>query len=266
MSIGIYKITNLYNNKVYIGQSVHIERRWQEHCCNHSSVISKAIRKYGKENFLFEIIEECNIDLLNERENFWINYYNSYVPNGYNITENTESLHTSYRFIDKEQINNIIKDLKEEKESLKELSIKYNVNISTISRINSGQTHYDKNINYPIRKTYFKKEETTTKKDILVTQENIIKYNYCIDCKTKISKKAIRCNNCENIKRKNNGLSLTPISREELKNRIRTESFTNIAKDFNVSDNAIRKWCVKFNLPKTKKEIKNYSDEDWKNI
>ena len=52
--IGIYKIENLINHKVYIGQSIHIERRWKEHCANStSSVISKAIKKYGKENFSF---------------------------------------------------------------------------------------------------------------------------------------------------------------------------------------------------------------------
>ena len=56
------------------------------------------------------------------------------------------------------------------------------------------------------------------------------------------------------------------ISREELKKLIRTTSFTQIGKQFNVSDNAIRKWCIKYNLPKTVKEIKSYSDEEWELI
>jgi len=47
---------------------------------------------------------------------------------------------------------------------------------------------------------------------------------------------------------------------------IRTESFLSIGKRFEVSDNAIRKWCVRYNLPKTKKEILNFSDEEWKLI
>lgn len=59
--IGIYKITNNINNKIYIGQSVHIKRRWAEHCKPSSdSLISKAIKKYGKDNFTFEIIEKCS--------------------------------------------------------------------------------------------------------------------------------------------------------------------------------------------------------------
>lgn len=59
MSMGIYKITNLFNGKVYIGQSIHIERRWKEHCFfSANSLIGKAIQKYGKQNFSFEILEE----------------------------------------------------------------------------------------------------------------------------------------------------------------------------------------------------------------
>ena len=52
MSCGIYKITNLINNKVYIGQSIDIERRWQEHrklCKTGNALIYKAFRKYGLE-------------------------------------------------------------------------------------------------------------------------------------------------------------------------------------------------------------------------
>ena len=56
------------------------------------------------------------------------------------------------------------------------------------------------------------------------------------------------------------------INRGELKDMIRTKPFTSIAKDFGVSDNAIRKWCDKYNLPRTKKEINKYTDEEWNNI
>lgn len=55
-------------------------------------------------------------------------------------------------------------------------------------------------------------------------------------------------------------------SREELKQLIRTTSFLEIGRQFGVSDNAIRKWCIAMNLPKTKKEIKSYSDTEWSNI
>jgi group I intron endonuclease len=54
MTTGIYKIENLINHKCYIGQSIHIERRWQEHCQSSAkSCIANAIKKYGKTNFSF---------------------------------------------------------------------------------------------------------------------------------------------------------------------------------------------------------------------
>ena len=56
------------------------------------------------------------------------------------------------------------------------------------------------------------------------------------------------------------------ISREHLKNLIREKSFSELGRLYNVSDNAIRKWCDKYNLPRTKKAIKEYSEEEWSKI
>ena len=93
---GIYKIKNTVNNKVYIGQSVDIKSRWQSHRADafnpnvaqkYKSSLYSAIRKYGIDNFKFEVIEECNRESLNEKEVFWIGYYNSNNPKfGYNMT------------------------------------------------------------------------------------------------------------------------------------------------------------------------------------
>lgn len=92
---GIYKITNKINNKVYIGKAINIYKRWIEHKNNmkyekYNQIIYKAMRKYGIENFSFEIIEECDKYILDEREKYWIRYYNSYIgfsnSNGYNMT------------------------------------------------------------------------------------------------------------------------------------------------------------------------------------
>ena len=56
-----------------------------------SSAIGNAIRKYGLENFTIEVIEECEtLEQLNEREMFWIAYFNSKAPNGYNLTNGGE--------------------------------------------------------------------------------------------------------------------------------------------------------------------------------
>ena len=90
MSQGIYKITNKINNKIYIGKSTDIEKRWKYHISHYNyereynKPLYKAFRKYGVENFSFEIIEECLLDI-DEKEKYWINFYNSY-KNGYNAT------------------------------------------------------------------------------------------------------------------------------------------------------------------------------------
>lgn len=92
MSCGIYKIINLINNKQYIGQSIDIETRWQQHkTSNKNYILYQAFKKYGLENFSFEIIEECSKEKLDEREQYWIKYCNTLTPNGYNMTSGGES-------------------------------------------------------------------------------------------------------------------------------------------------------------------------------
>lgn len=94
MSCGIYKITNKENGKAYIGQSIHIEDRWYKHKWEaetegypaYDYTIHKAFRKYGVSAFTFEIIEECIQESLDEREKYWIAFYDTYF-NGYNDTE-----------------------------------------------------------------------------------------------------------------------------------------------------------------------------------
>lgn len=91
--IGIYKITNNLNGKFYIGQSNDINRRFQEHCTKWQSSripVDLAIHKYGKENFSFDIIEECPLNKLNEREKYWIKTLDA-IKNGYNCTEGGDS-------------------------------------------------------------------------------------------------------------------------------------------------------------------------------
>ncbi len=88
--VGIYKITNKINGKVYIGQSLCIENRIKEHIRNinypdRKNAIYSAFRKYGIENFSFDVIEECKEEDLDNREKYWIKYYDSY-NNGYNLT------------------------------------------------------------------------------------------------------------------------------------------------------------------------------------
>lgn len=89
--IGIYKITNIVNLKSYIGQSIHIEKRMQEHKSIYNwnreknKILYIAFQKYGLNNFKFEILEECDRKELSEREKFYIEKYNTYKK-GYNET------------------------------------------------------------------------------------------------------------------------------------------------------------------------------------
>lgn len=90
MESGIYKITNLVNDKVYIGSALNLKRRFHEHISSLTSGthfnrhLRRAWLKYGSENFKFEILEECDSTFLLEREQYYIDTYNS-VELGYNI-------------------------------------------------------------------------------------------------------------------------------------------------------------------------------------
>jgi group I intron endonuclease len=78
--IGIYKITNP-NGKIYVGQSINIEKRLKQHRFGHDGKktrIYNSIKKYGWGSHTTEILEECEIKLLNEKERYWQEYFNSF--------------------------------------------------------------------------------------------------------------------------------------------------------------------------------------------
>ena len=85
----IYKVINNINGKIYIGKTTRtIKERWKEHLETMNYKRNKfynALNKYKIDNFTIEEIEECDDNILNEREIYWINFYNSY-KNGYNST------------------------------------------------------------------------------------------------------------------------------------------------------------------------------------
>ena len=86
---GIYKITNLKNNMVYIGQSRDIYNRWKSHKrCDKlekfNSQLYADFQTMGLNYFKFEIIERCNESELDEKERYWINFYDS-MNTGYNL-------------------------------------------------------------------------------------------------------------------------------------------------------------------------------------
>lgn len=85
----IYRITNLVNSKVYIGQTIDLVKRKQMHFNGHNKscpAIHAAVKKYGKENFIFEILfSNIPFELLDEYEIVEIRKHDSVVPNGYNM-------------------------------------------------------------------------------------------------------------------------------------------------------------------------------------
>lgn len=96
----IYKITNNINNKIYIGQTTknRATDRFSQHryLAQHPeqergvSYLHSSMAKYGVDNFTFTIVEEVDNELLNEREQYWIAFYGSLAPKGYNMTEGGE--------------------------------------------------------------------------------------------------------------------------------------------------------------------------------
>lgn len=157
---GVYKIT-FPNDKIYIGISNHIYRRMLEHNTDfrNNLPIEKAIKKYGKITE-FELLEEIPVNnrkLMREREKYWINFYKSNnKENGYNISNGGDGADVGYQNhqakFTKEKLQLVYNDLKDNKLSLEQIANKYNINISSISRINNGHTYHQENIIYPIRK------------------------------------------------------------------------------------------------------------------
>lgn len=159
MKKAIYKITNITNNKCYIGQSSDPQRRWKKHLYlskskGKKSLIQEKIKEIGKENFIFEILGW--FEDYNEKEKYYIKYYNSYYPNGYNLTYGGEeppiltgekNPNSKYS---EELCNKIILDLQSKKYTLKQIQEKYDVNEQLVSSINRGATHRRKGISYPI--------------------------------------------------------------------------------------------------------------------
>ena len=81
---GVYKITRLKTNEIYIGQTTSVDKRWQEHVKSAlgvgtlaSSQLHRAMAADGCENFTFELLEEVPKDKLRERESYYIDFYDS---------------------------------------------------------------------------------------------------------------------------------------------------------------------------------------------
>ena len=156
----IYKITNTINGKSYIGQTIqNVKERFYQHCATKCSkvvsnmAIHRAIKKYGKSNFTVEVIEEIDSTNLNDRERYWIKYYNSY-NNGYNSTKGGQDGCKPFKDLDVESIikeYNTGKSLrtlgtifKADKQTIKDLLIRHNVELRTTRTYKLSQKDRDK--------------------------------------------------------------------------------------------------------------------------
>ena len=248
--VGIYKITNLINGKCYIGQSINIEKRWKDHQIvatnpndnGYNYPLYKAIRKYGQENFSWEVIEECDQNLLDEREVFWISYYDSY-NNGYNQTLGGNNIPSEARWskLSKDQVKEIKEKLLTQKYTLERLSKEYQVHKDTIRDINNGWTWIEEGLQYPL---YISNNSPLHEK----------KKFHCQDCGKEISRNSVRCIDCEIKARITHNIP----KKEELENKLFSlnGNFTEAGRYYGVTDNQVRRWCKKYEMPFHTKDYK----------
>ena len=231
--IGIYKITNLKNNKVYIGQSVNIKERWrcersrpfQKRSQEYNSPLCRAIRKYSLKNFKFEIIEECSIDELDEREVYYIDMYRSSQEEyGYNLTDGGGGSRGHGRLTSHE-VEEIKYLLQKEKISQLKIAEKYHVSKDTVSSINTGRFRYDPKLHYPLRRR----------------QENL---SHCAICGAEITRKARICAECS--KRQQRKVERPDV--ETLQHDIIMLGFTGTGRKYGVTGNSIKNWCKSYGM------------------
>lgn len=265
--VGIYKITNKVNGKSYIGQSVDIMDRWKSHrnkpfnqnSKDYDSLFYRAIRKYGLENFNFEIIEECKKEELNEKERYWIKFYHTYAGdidnNGYNLTLGGETNAVTQQQIDNaEEIKQLLLTTQM---TQVEIGKKFGLSHVSISYINNGRTWHDDDLTYPLREP------------VGVTPKEIReKKCFCIDCGKQITNKAKRCYECNLLYLKEKNRKQPSVTRNELEKLLlqNNGNFVEVGKIFNLTDNAIRKWCDKFGLSRHSNDYKEKKEKPKKSF
>lgn len=258
---GIYKITNKVNGKVYIGQSIDIKKRWASHKkdafwagnVGKEYPLYRAIRKYGLENFEFEIIEECTTEKLNEKEMYYITVYKSNIKNfGYNQNDGGQTNSHSLKLTELE-VNEIIHRLKSTFDGPKQIAKEYGVGATTIHNINVGDAYHRDNEVYPIRPRLYTLQKTVDGQIIAKSKEH-----FCKTCGKKISKESSRCVVCAGLASRKVEKRPPPM---ELAKSIVEKGFRGTAQNFHVSDKAIVRWCKEYDIPSTKKQLVNWYNE-----
>lgn len=160
MKKDIYLIKNDINEKVYIGQSVDAKNRFAQHKSEakletNKMLIHRAMRKYGEEHFSL-IILESQIENYDEKEKYWIQFYNSLQPNGYNICIGGEGtgfgiFHPTSKIKSFEDLCYIFDLIKNTSMSFEEIGQKFDLSEAQISNINRGINYKNQDFVYPLR-------------------------------------------------------------------------------------------------------------------
>lgn len=177
MKKAIYVITNNINHKQYVGQSTDPQRRFKSHCSHDkdNSLISKAIQKYGVDNFSLEIIGW--FEDYNEKEKEYIKLYRTKVPNGYNILSGGEEPphHKGEEHpmatISQEKAQQIQRDLQKQTYYWAQLRKKYNVSQDVLRHINNGTSWHNDSLTYPLDIGDKKRDQNKAKEVIRLLKE-----------------------------------------------------------------------------------------------
>lgn len=275
----IYKITNDVNGKVYIGKTLNtVESRWKEHCNDknrrkmENRPLYRAMNKYGLEHFSVEMIEECQ-DNLEEREVYWIKYYNSYVgwpnSNGYNATIGGDGK----PYVDYNRIIELAKMGKTQVEIAELVGCCPDTVSKALVQYHIKTPEYKKQVSIAV---YQKDgdgniiaEYSSMGEAAKMTSGNSYRIGQCCAGKAKTSGGYYwEYVNPEEVclKHEKNSQSKIALTREELKYLVRNFPIQVVGKKCNCVASTIKRRLEYFNLPSTKKEINSYSDEEWEQL
>lgn len=211
---GIYQIKNKTNYKVYIGSSKNVYVRWKQHLSmlengkHHSNHLQNAWDKYGRNNFIFEILEKCNEDVLIDREQYYIDYSKSYQrDNGYNenpfagkpymtdeqrayyaniFSETYKGEGTWCNIYTEKQIIDLINDLIIGDLSYTRLSSKHNISYYTVCSVahHSSWSYLTQGINFPKPNKDSRENIKLCRSDVI----DIVNLMMCGECNKNIAK------------------------------------------------------------------------------
>ena len=148
---GIYCIENKTTNKKYIGQSNNIMHRWNQHKnkllnnCHPNTYLQSSWNKYGESDFTFSVLENCDVAMLDEKENYWIAFYNTLDrTKGFNLKSGGQNGGSQYSDESRQRMSESQKELwknSEHKEQKREFYIKAWAN-EEYKASRSGENHH----------------------------------------------------------------------------------------------------------------------------